>query len=152
MIRVLPGPPQPIVCSPTPLHMAATRVCAGFPSPADDYIEAPLDISQLLVGNRAATFLWRVQGWCMRDAGIHDGDILIVDRSLDPVDQDVVVAIVEGDYAVKRFRRPGAGEPPTLANDNAGMRPFELRPDTAWEVWGVVTWNLRAPGPARRKR
>ncbi len=152
MFRVLPGPPQPVTVSPVLLQMAASRVCAGFPSPADDYIEAPVDISQLLVGNAAATFLWRVQGWCMRDAGIHDGDILIVDRSLDPVDQDVVVAIVEGEFAVKRFNWASAADRPSLANDNARMRPFELRPDTPWEVWGVVTWNLRAPGPARRKR
>ena len=78
-------------------------------------------------------------------------DILIVDRSLDPVDGDVVVAIVEGDFAVKRFRRP-SGVAPTLTNDNPRIPPFTLATEAAWEVWGVVTWNLRAPGPARRKR
>lgn len=143
--------PQPVFSSPIELPLSAVRVCAGFPSPAEDYIEAPLDLAKLLVGNAAATFLWRVAGWCMQDAGIHDADILIVDRSLDPVDGDVVVAIVEGEFAVKRFRRPSSGAP-SLANDNARLPPFILAAEAAWEVWGVVTWNLRAPGPARRKR
>lgn len=143
--------PQPVFSSALELPLSAVRVCAGFPSPADDYIEAPVDISELLVGNAAATFLWRVAGWCMKDAGIHEGDILIVDRSLDPVDGDAVVAVVEGEFAVKRFRcSPDAA--PTLANANAAMPPFRLASEAAWEIWGVVTWNLHAPGPARRKR
>ena len=143
--------PQPVFSSPIELPLSAVRVTAGFPSPAEDYIEAPLDLAKLLVGNAAATFLWRVAGWCMQDAGIHDADILIVDRSLEPVDGDVVVAVVEGEVAVKRFRRPSSGAP-SLANDNARLPPFTLAAEAAWEVWGVVTWNLRAPGPARCKR
>ena len=87
----------------------------------------------------------------MQDAGIHDGDMLIVDRSLDPVDGDVVVAIVQGEFAVKRFRRPAAGAP-TLANDNAHLPPLPPRARGGLGGLGVVTRNLRAPGPARRKR
>ena len=152
MFRVLPGPPVPAIGLPLRLRMAATRVCAGFPSPADDYIEAPVDVSALLVGNRAATFLWRVAGECMLDAGIRDGDILVVDRSLDPAHGDIVVAVVQADFAVKRFLRPERRAAPVLANENARMPPFSLPPGVAWEVWGVVTWNLQGHGPARRKR
>ena len=80
-------------------------VPAGFPSPAEDYLETPLDLTEFLIDNKAATFLMRVDGDSMRDAGILDGDLLVVDRAAKPVNGCVVVVAVNGEYTVKRLRR-----------------------------------------------
>ena len=79
-------------------------VAAGFPSPAEQYLEPPLDLNELLVKRPAATFFVRVQGDSMIGAGIHDGDLLVVDRALEPSDGDVVVAAVDNEFTVKRLR------------------------------------------------
>ena len=79
-------------------------VVAGFPSPAEQYQETPLDLNELLVKRPAATFFVRVQGDSMCGAGIHDGDLLVVDRSLRPADGDIIIACVDGDFTVKTLR------------------------------------------------
>jgi DNA polymerase V len=84
-------------------------VPAGFPSPADDYVETPLDLNDFLIQNKAATFLMRVDGDSMKDAGILDGDLLIVDRAAKPGSGSVVVVAVNGEYTVKRLRRTAEG-------------------------------------------
>ncbi len=81
------------------------RVPAGFPSPAEYYLETPLDLTEFLIENRAATFLMWVHGDSMRDAGVLDGDLLVVDRAAKPVNGSVVVVAVNGEYTVKRLRR-----------------------------------------------
>lgn len=83
----------------------AGSVVAGFPSPAEQYLEPPLDLNELLVKRPAATYFVRVQGDSMTGRGIHDGDLLVVDRSLDPRDGDVVIAAVDGDFTVKTLRK-----------------------------------------------
>ena len=83
----------------------AGSVVAGFPSPAEQYLEPALDLNELLVKCPAATYFVRVQGDSMIGRGIHDGDLLVVDRSLDPRDGDVVIAAVDGDFTVKTFRK-----------------------------------------------
>ena len=80
------------------------KVPAGFPSPAADYEENQLDLNKHLIKNPAATFFVRVSGDSMIGAGIHDGDLLIVDRSLDPRDKNVVIAVIDGELTVKRIR------------------------------------------------
>lgn len=79
-------------------------VVAGFPSPAEQYQEQPLDLNELLVRHPAATFFVRVQGDSMTGAGIHDGDLLVVDRSIRPADGDIIIACVDGDFTVKTLR------------------------------------------------
>ena len=79
-------------------------VVAGFPSPAEQYLEPPLDLNELLVKRPAATYFVRVQGDSMIDAGINNGDLLVVDRSLRPADGDVIIASVDGDFTVKTLR------------------------------------------------
>ena len=89
----------------------AGSVVAGFPSPAEQYLEPPLDLNELLVKRPAATYFVRVEGDSMIGAGIHDGDLLVVDRSLTPANGDVVIASVDGDFTVKTYRcvmKPGA--------------------------------------------
>ena len=88
----------------------AARRCAGFPSPAEQYLEPPLDLNALLVKRPAATYFVRVEGDSMIGAGIHDKDLLVVDRSLTPADGDVVIASYDGEFTVKTYRtglRPG---------------------------------------------
>lgn len=112
------------------------RIPAGFPSPADDYLESPLDLNEYLVSNRAATFLMRVEGDSMRDAGILDGDLLVVDRSVPSVTGSVVVVAVAGEYTVKRLRQTAQGV--WLDPENAAYKPLQVRTDDELVVFGVV--------------
>jgi DNA polymerase V len=118
-----------------PLFEAA--VPAGFPSPAADYEEEKLDLNKYLVGNPAATFFARVSGDSMTGAGIHHGDLLVVDRSLEPQDKNVVIAVVDGELTVKRIRMKGGKI--ILEPENHNYSSQEITEDTAFEVWGVVT-------------
>lgn len=112
-------------------------VSAGFPSPADDYIEGQLDLNELLVKHPAATFFVRVTGDSMLGAGIHHEDILVVDRSLEAGHGNVVIAIVDGELTVKRLYRQN-GQVRLLA-ENPDYPPIELTEETSCEIWGVVT-------------
>jgi DNA polymerase V len=117
-------------------------VTAGFPSPADDYVEGRLDLNAHLVKHPAATFFVRVAGDSMIGAGIHPGDILVVDRSLEAVDKRVVIAVVNGELTVKRLRMTQGRI--TLAAENPAYAPMEIRPDMEFEIWGVVTTVIHA--------
>jgi DNA polymerase V len=118
-----------------PLFLAT--VSAGFPSPAEDYIEGRLDLNQHLIKHPAATFFVRVAGDSMTGAGIHPGDILVVDRSLEPRDASVVIAVLDGELTVKRIsRRAGRLY---LVPDNSLYQPLEILEEMEFEVWGVVT-------------
>jgi DNA polymerase V len=86
------------------IPMAGTAISAGFPSPADDFLENRLDISQLLIQHPDSTFYARVQGSSMQDAGINDGDILIVDKSLTPQNNDIAVCFLDGEFTVKQIQ------------------------------------------------
>ncbi len=88
----------------------AGSVVAGFPSPAEQYMEPPLDLNELLVRRPAATYFVRVSGDSMIGAGINDGDLLVVDRSLRPADGDIIIACVDGEFTVKRYREEGTGK------------------------------------------
>lgn len=128
--------------------LMGVRLCAGFPSPADDYVEDALDPTSLIVTNPTATFFWRVSGSSMVKAGIQDGDYVVVDRSLVPKIDDVVVAVIDGLPSAKRIVRGSDGRPALDFADAAGTR---LVLDEAAEamVWGVITWSLTAHRPAR---
>lgn len=116
-------------------------VCAGFPSPADDYVEQALDPAVLLVTNPISTFMWRVSGHSMRDAGILDGGYVVVDRSLKPRNGDVVVAVIDGQPSVKRLKRYRDGSM-ALQFANGDMPPLILDEASEASIWGVVTWSL----------
>lgn len=116
------------------------RVPAGFPSPADDHLEGRLDIAELLVQRPAATFFARASGPSMRDCGIRDGDLLVVDRSIPPQPGDVVVAVVDGGLVVKRIDRSRQGW--LLASANPEYPPLPIdREEGVW-IWGVVTFSI----------
>jgi DNA polymerase V len=120
----------------------SARVPAGFPSPADDHVDRALDLHELCVRNPAATYFVRVEGHSMVEAGIHDGDVLVVDRSVPPADGRVVVAVLNGELTVKRLRV--RGREVWLAPENALFAPVTVTPEMDFEVWGVVTHVVHA--------
>jgi DNA polymerase V len=133
-IKTIYEPKKETQCE-RPIFMAP--VTAGFPSPAEDYIEGKLDLNEHLVKHPAATFFVRVTGDSMIDAGIHPGDILIVDRSLEAADKKVVIAVVEGELTVKRIRL--INEKIVLMPENENYKPLQINNETDFEIWGVVT-------------
>ena len=112
------------------------RVAAGFPSPADDYIENTLDLNDFLIEHPAATFFVRVAGDSMTGAGINSGDILIVDRALTPRHGSIIVAILNGEFTVKRLSRVNGRI--FLLPENQAYDPIEITEGAGFEVWGVV--------------
>jgi len=112
-------------------------VSAGFPSPADDYIEQDIDLHDYLVKNPPATFLVRAEGDSMEGAGIFSGDILIVDKSLSPKHGNVVIAVVDGDLTVKRLNKTPKGI--ILTPENDSYSPIHISNEEDLTIWGVVT-------------
>lgn len=127
----------PRMSGPCPMPLVTARVSAGYPSPAADYEEDKLDLNKHLIRNPAATFFVRVTGDSMIGAGIHHGDLLVVDRSLAPRDKNVVIADLDGELTVKRIRiRRGKL---SLEAENRDYPAQEISGDRPFEVWGVVT-------------
>ena len=117
------------------------RAPAGFPSPGDDYIDKALDLNELVIKHPSATFFLRVQGESMKDAGIFDGDILVVDRAVEAVSNDIVVAVLNGDLVVKKLEITNDRKIRLVAS-NRSYSPIEITPDMKFEIWGVVTYSL----------
>lgn len=124
----------------TPLPEMSAGVQAGFPSPAEDYVEKHLDLNELVIRHPAATFYVRVEGDSMRDAGIQSGDLLVVDRSLEPANGKIVVAVVNGEFTVKRIKVDGSGL--SLVPENANYPSMPVSAEADFQVWGVVTYVI----------
>jgi DNA polymerase V len=112
-------------------------VPAGFPSPAADYAEGPLDLNEYLIKHPAATFFVRVIGDSMLGAGIYPNDLLIVDRAVDATNGSIVIAVVNGDLTIKRLHESQGRV--VLLSENPAYPPMELDHSMTFEVWGVVT-------------
>ena len=126
-----------------PIHVPlfSHKVTAGFPSPADDYIEGRLSLDEHLIQHRDATFFVRAKGSSMVGAGIFDNDLLVVDKSLTPSSGDIVIAIVDGELTVKRFiQRDGKV---ILKPENPSFKEIELKEGQELQVWGVVTSTVK---------
>ena len=119
------------------------EVKAGFPSPAED-IREKLDLIKLLVRHKASTFFFRVDGVSMVDSGMDEGDILIVDRAIDPYNNCKAVCYIDGEYTVKRVEISDRGVRLMPANENnTAYKPLEITPDNNFLIWGVVTWVIK---------
>lgn len=115
----------------------SSKVSAGFPSPADDYLEPNLNLNQHLIKHPAATFFVRVSGESMIEAGIHNGDLLVVDRSLEPKNGKVVIAVINGELTVKRLKiKNGKTQ---LVPDNKSYPTMDINEEMHFTIWGVVT-------------
>jgi len=119
------------------LPLYTSSVQAGFPSPADDYIEEKLDLNKHLVKHPSATFFVKVTGDSMIKAGIHNGDILIVDRSIEPTNNKIVIAAIHGELTVKRLSYKPDGNYLLPENDN--YSPIKIDESNELIIWGVVT-------------
>ena len=120
----------------------SSKVEAGFPSPADNYIEQELDIREYLIKNPEATFLVRATGESMIDVGILPGDILVVDRSLDISNNSIVIASVNGDLTVKKFIKKNESKCSYLKSENSKQQLIRLDKESDIEIWGIVTYSI----------
>jgi len=125
-----------------PLTLFMVPVAAGFPSPADDYTEGKLDLNQYLIPSPASSYFVRASGNSMVEAGIFSGDLLLVDRSLEPRDGNVVIAVVNGELTVKRLAQ--IGNRLLLVAENPAYGPLEINEHTDFMIWGVVTYVIHA--------
>jgi DNA polymerase V len=123
-----------------PIPAFLSPVQAGFPSPADDYIEKKLDLNELVIQKPAATFFVRVEGESMQDANIFSGDVLVVDRSLEAKSGDVVVAVLNGEFTVKRL--VVQGQKVWLQPENPRFAKMAVDGGSDFQVWGVVTYII----------
>ena len=128
----------------TLLPLFATKVAAGFPSPADDHVEKRLDVSEFLIDHAASTFFVTIKGDSMIDVGLLPGDKVVVDRSRTPNIGDIVLAVVDREFTIKILDH-GANKMPRLlpANSTGAYRPIYIRPDTQFEIFGVVIGSFR---------
>lgn len=128
---------RPDASSHVDLPLFSHKVVAGFPSPADDNIEARLDLNEHYIRNPETTFLVRVQGDSMKKSGIHHGDILVVDRSINPVDGKIVIAAIDSELTVKRLSVKSTGT--WLVPENDDYTPILVKEESNLVIWGVVT-------------
>ncbi len=125
------------------LPLFDSKVSAGFPSPAEDYVELKLDLNEHLIRHPAATFFVRVSGHSMKEAGIHDGDMLIVDRALEPKNNDIAVCVIDSEFTVKRIRK--------IKNDiilvpaNADYQSIKVSERNDFRIWGIVSYIIHKP-------
>jgi len=119
------------------LPLYASRVPAGFPSPADDYLESTLDLNRYLIDDAPATFMVRVKGDSMIGAGISEGDILVVEKGRAPQHQQIVLAVIDGEFTVKRLHHRDGKL--ALLPENPAYQPIEILDGQELTVWGVVT-------------
>ena len=118
-----------------------TKVQAGFPSPAEDHLEQRLDLNKLVIDNPSATFFVRVAGESMRGIGITDGDILVVDRSIENWENRIVVAVIDSEFTIKRFTKRNGKV--VLEAENPDYPPIKITEEMDFSVWGVVCWTLK---------
>ena len=125
------------------LPLAGSPVSAGFPSPAEDYIEMALDLNKELIKHPAATFYARVKGSSMIDAGIADGDLLIIDKALEPKDGDIAVCFIDGEFTLKRLALKEDGI--YLMPANAEFKPIRITEENDFLVWGMLAYIVHKP-------
>ncbi|WP_370637198.1 LexA family protein [Legionella sp. 16cNR16C] len=123
--------------NPASIPLYSCKVKAGFPSPADDYIEAYVSLNEFLIKHPSSTFLLTASGDSMKDAGIVNGDLLVVDRSLEPAHGRIVIAAVDGELTVKRLSRINGQV--QLIPENSAFSPIDITENQDLIIWGVVT-------------
>ena len=125
------------------LPYADGGIKAGFPSPAQDYMTESIDLNRDIIKHKESTFYARVDGDSMKDAGISDGDIVVVDKALEAKDGDYVVAFLDGDFTIKEFRKDKSGEFGWLIPHNEEFASIKVTADNDFLIWGVVTFTIK---------
>ena len=117
-------------------------IAAGFPSPAQDYIDLKIDLNKELIANPSSTFYGRVKGSSMQDAGIVDGDILVIDKSIEPQDGDTAVCFIDGEFTLKYIKiEPDAVY---LVPANPKFQSIKITEENYFCIWGVVTYSIKS--------
>ena len=123
------------------MHWAQEWISAGFPSPADDFKELRISIDQEVVRNEEATFYARVSGESMQGAGLDDGDLLVIDRSLEPADNKIAICFIDGEFTVKRLKV--TKNEVLLIPENPKYQPIKITEENELIIWGVVTYVVK---------
>ena len=122
------------------IPMFADSVQAGFPSPAEDYMDLDLNLQDHLIQNPSATFCVRAVGESMKDAGIQSGDIMLVDKSLTPKNRSIVLAVIDGEFTIKRVNV--SKKELYLIPENENFSPIKITQEMDFQVWGIVTYII----------
>jgi DNA polymerase V len=125
--------------------LSLESISAGFPSPAENYLDRPLDLNELMIAHPTATFFVRVSGDSMKNAGICHNDILVVDRSREAQNNDIIVAILFGEFTVKRWVQKGTHA--FLEPENPQYPTITITEESDFEIWGVVTYAIHTLHP-----
>lgn len=125
------------------LPYADGGIKAGFPSPAQDCMQDSIDLNKELVRHPSTTFYARVSGDSMTNAGINDGDLLVIDRGIEPQDNDIVVAFIDGEFTLKRIEIDKSGQCLWLIPANEKYKPIKVNEDNDFIIWGVVTYSIK---------
>lgn len=123
------------------IPLASSSISAGFPSPADDFQEDKISLDKYVVKNKDATFYASLKGTSMIDAGFDEGDILVIDRSLEPSDNKIAVCFVDGDFTVKRVKVTTDGA--WLLPYNKDLKPIKITEENTFIIWGIVTYIVK---------
>lgn len=132
---------NPNQTSELPLQNAGSQISAGFPSPAEDYLEPALDLNRALIKNPSATFYGRVKGVSMKDAGVDNGDLLVIDKSLVYRNNALAVCYINGEFTLKRLKLEGGTL--LLMPANKDFEPIVVKEDADFSVWGIVTYIIK---------
>ncbi len=116
-------------------------ISAGFPSPALDFVDLSIDLNKHLIKNPSATFYGKVKGDSLKNAGIHDGDLLIIDRSIEPINGKIAVCFIDGEFTAKRIKI--SKEEVLLIPENENYEPIKVTADNDFLIWGIVTHVIK---------
>lgn len=116
-------------------------ISAGFPSPADDFIELTIDLNKHLIKHKDSTFFAKVKGHSMKDAGIYDGDLLVIDKSVEPQDGKIAICQIDGEFTVKRIKIEK--EVVWLIAENEEYKPIKVTPENELMIWGIVIHSIK---------
>lgn len=118
-------------------------ISAGFPSPALDFIDLSIDLNKHLIAHPSATYYGRVQGESMKNAGINDGDLLVIDKSIEPEHGKIAVCFIDGEFTLKRIKL--TKDELWLMPENEAYKPIKVEPENELVIWGIVTYIIKTP-------
>lgn len=124
------------------LPFVDSGISAGFPSPADDFIELSIDLNKTLIKNKDTTFFAKVKGHSMKNAGIYDGDLLVIDKSLEPQNNKIAICQIDGEFTVKRIKIEE--NIVWLIAENEDYKPIKVTPENEFMIWGIVIHSIKS--------
>ncbi|WP_061248624.1 LexA family protein [Leptospira noguchii] len=135
--------------NPKTKYLYISPIKAGFPSPAEEYLETVLDITSLVIQNPNSTFFGRVKGNSMEKEGIKDQDIIVIDKSIKPQSGNIVVCTIDGVFVIKTLKIKG--KKIVLESSNAKYKAIEIKKENEFEIWGTVTWTIHKVSNVRTR-